>query len=82
MDELLQAVLNDDFVSFNEKFKEKLQDKHTTNVNIINAELGKTIISEMQINDGRKKLKCKNCGEEYIPGIPVMGSCPKCGALQ
>lgn len=82
MDKLVQAVLDGDYTSFNKDFKEKLKEKYTDEVKPIRDEFGKTIMSETVINDGSKKAKCKNCGKELVPGIPIVGgSCPFCGDL-
>lgn len=80
MNEIMQSVLNDDYVTFKEKFKEKLKTKYDIGVEEIKIETGKTIF-ETVINDGSKVIKCKNCGSVLTPGNPLMGSCPFCGDL-
>ena len=81
MNELLQAVLDGNFVDFNTKFKDKLEDQYEEKIKIVKDEFGKAVITELAVNVGPKKIKCKACGKELPIGIPVMGSCPFCGAL-
>jgi DNA-directed RNA polymerase subunit RPC12/RpoP len=81
MDEIIKAVISDDFVVFNEKFKDKLKDAYLDKTSEIKKELSKTLFTEMAVNDGSKTIKCKNCGKKIVPGVPVMGSCPYCGSL-
>lgn len=82
MNEILQSVLDNNFVVFNEKFKDKLKTKYNTNVETIRTDFNKTVFNEtMKINDGSKVVKCKSCGKTLIPSIPIMGACPFCGEL-
>ena len=81
MDEIIKAVVGDDFVTFNEKFKDKIKTAYNERVVPIKEKMNKTLFSEMAINDGTKTITCKNCGKKQIVNIPVMGSCPFCGAL-
>lgn len=81
MNEILQSVIDNDFVTFSEKFKTKLKTKYNTGVDEIRSEFNKRVFETMKINDGQTVVKCKNCGAVLTPGIPVMGSCPECGVL-
>lgn len=81
MEEILQATLNDDFVVFNERFKDKLKAKYVEKINPIKEKINKNLFFEMIVNDGKVIEKCKNCGRDLVPGVPVMGSCPYCGDL-
>lgn len=82
MNEILQSVLDSDYVSFNEKFKEKLKTNYDGRVETIKGDVNKTIFKEtMKINDGTAVVKCENCGAIMTPGIPMMGACPECGTL-
>ena len=77
MNEILQSVLDDNFVVFNEKFKDALKTDYDIDVDEIKSEVNKSMFEVAMVSD---KI-CKNCGKELPISIQGAGSCPFCGEL-
>ena len=77
MNEIIQAVLDSDFVVFNEKFKNKLEMEYKENFDEITAEAKKSIFEVAMVAD---KL-CPTCGKFLPIALQGSGSCIYCGNL-
>ena len=84
MSDIFDYVVNKDYSSFNDEFKDMLKLKYSEKRKEIEDNFYKNVLSEVTMNVGTKKIKCKNCGHEFLPNIPVgieLSSCPNCGYL-
>lgn len=77
MNDIIQAVIDNDFVSFSEKFKVQLKTNYDSGVEQIAIDAKKSIFETAMVAD----TVCKNCGKDLPIAIQGPGSCAFCGTV-